>query len=550
MLIDARSLSNDESLCVDVCIVGGGTAGLTLAYSLIGKGISVALLESGGLKPDKQSHALNWGENIGLPYYDLDVARARFFGGCCNRWHVALGNRQLGARIRPLDGIDFEERDWVPYSGWPFGKSQLETYYDRAQALCRTTPVSYDIHTWSREKAFEVLPLAADVVESIVFKFCSKDPFIQDYVDAVKQAAEIKAFYFANVTAIDLDDNARNVGGLTVGCQGPKQFRVTAKSYVLAAGGIEIPRILLASTHHMACGIGNQNDLVGRFFMEHLHFWSGLFIPSDSRLVERMALYNAIQQINGLPIIAKLALSESTKRRERLINHNIQLIPQIVPRAQLYSYFMPSRPTGAVATFRSLALDIRQGKTPSGEQLKKSVSGLGRIAKEALRRGYAGLGNAVDKRHVAVYRLANMTEQVPNPDCRITLGADRDPFGIPRVRLNWQVTPQDLDSAIRVQEIVRRELARAGLGRLFIDLKAGKTPANLHGGYHHMGTTRMHDDPQKGVVDANSRVHGLSNLFVAGPSVFPTGGHANPILTLVALTLRLSDHLTQVLQSR
>ena len=241
---------------------------------------------------------------------------------------------------------------------------ELETYYDRAQALCRTTPVSYDIHTWSREKAFEVLPLAADVVESIVFKFCSKDPFIHDYVDAVTHAEEIKAFYFANVTAIDLDDNARKVGGLTVGCQGDKQFRVTAKFYVLAAGGLEIPRILLASTNKMACGIGNQNDLVGRFFMEHLHFWSGLFIPSDRHLVERMGLYNAIQQINGVPIIAKLALSDSTMRRERLINHNIQLIPQIVPRAQLYSYFIPSRPTGAVSAFRSIASDVRQGRAP------------------------------------------------------------------------------------------------------------------------------------------------------------------------------------------
>ena len=191
-----------------------------------------------------------------------------------------------------------------------------------------------------------------------------------------------------------------------------------------------------------------------------------------------------------------------------------------------------------------------RAEPPSGEQVKKSVSGLGRLAKEALRRGCAGLGTALDKRHIAVYRLANMTEQVPNPDCRITLGTDRDPFGIPRIRLNWRVTSQDIASAIRVQEIVRGELARAGLGRLFIDLKAGKTPANLHGGYHHMGTTRMHDDPKKGVVDANSRVHGVSNLFIAGPSVFPTGGHANPILTLVALTLRLSDYITQALQSQ
>ena len=296
MLIDARSLPNDEGVDADICIIGAGTAGLTLAYSLIGKGISVALLESGGLKPDRDSHALNWGENIGLPYYDLDVARARFFGGCCNRWHVALGNKQLGARIRPLDTIDFESRDWVPYSGWPFDKSHLASYYDRAQEICRTAPVSYDIETWIRSKGYSVLPLDPSVMETIVFKFCSKNPFVNDYADAVKNANEIKTLIFSNVIAIDLDDSARKVSGLTVAGFNGKQIRVNARIYVLAAGGIEIPRPLLASTNKMECGIGNQNDLVGRFFMEHLHFWSGLFIPSERRFLERMTIYNAVHR--------------------------------------------------------------------------------------------------------------------------------------------------------------------------------------------------------------------------------------------------------------
>jgi choline dehydrogenase-like flavoprotein len=143
--------------------------------------------------------------------------------------------------------------------------------------------------------------------------------------------------------------------------------------------------------------------------------------------------------------------------------------------------------------------------------------------------------------------LANMSEQVPNPHSRLTLSGERDKFGLNRVQLNWQLSEIDLLSVIRTQQIIDEELRRARLGQTYIQLRDTTPPANLHGGYHHMGTTRMHRDPKKGVVNENCQVHGISNLFIAGPSVFPTGGYANPVLTIIALSVRLADHVKKIM---
>ena len=206
----------------------------------------------------------------------------------------------------------------------------------------------------------------------------------------------------------------------------------------------------------MVCGIGNQNDLVGRFFMEHLHFWSGLFIPSERHFLERMTIYNAVQTVNGVPIIAKLAPSEDTMRRNKLINHNVQLIPRIVPRSTLYSFFFPKRKSEAVDSFWSVLSDARHGRVPSWDKIRNAVSGSDRIARAAVDAGCRKVGATFDRRQIPVYFLANMTEQVPNPDCRVTLGTNRDQFGMPRVRLNWQVTAQDLSNAVKVQRDYRQ----------------------------------------------------------------------------------------------
>jgi choline dehydrogenase-like flavoprotein len=153
-----------------------------------------------------------------------------------------------------------------------------------------------------------------------------------------------------------------------------------------------------------------------------------------------------------------------------------------------------------------------------------------------------------NKKRIKLYSLENMSEQVPNPDSRITLSSDKDRLGLNRVRLDWRLSPIDIESAIRTQEILDQEFRHAGLGRLFSRLKDETPPMRISGGWHHMGTTRMHVDPKKGVVDENSRIHGMSNLYVAGPSVFPTGGYANPSLTIVALAVRLADHIKMIMK--
>jgi choline dehydrogenase-like flavoprotein len=264
--------------------------------------------------------------------------------------------------------------------------------------------------------------------------------------------------------------------------------------------------------------LGNQNDLVGRFFMEHLHFWSGLFIPSAPKMIESTAIYNEIQRINNVPVIAKLALSESVMRKERLINHNMQLIPRWVEQSKLYDHLFKDFGLNAPGRLKPLSALVRKGMVKTAK--------------------------LVDRRTSLSYIIANMTEQVPNPESRVLLSQERDALGLPRVNLNWQVTRQDIANARRVHEILGKEIEANRLGRFLIQMTADALPAGLHGGYHHMGTTRMSADPKKGVVDPDSRVHGVSNLYIAGPSVFPTGGHANPVLTIAALTLRLAEHLS------
>lgn len=516
MIIDARSLPSEEIIETDICIVGAGTAGITLARELIGRDFKVCLLESGGRETDQKTQALYQGKNIGLPYYDLDTARARYYGGSSNRWHVDLGDNRFGLRLRPFDEIDFEYRDWVPHSGWPFAKAHLDLYYDRAQEICQITPLTFAAEDWADPETRPLLPLPQDTVQTIIYKFGWRGPFIHQYTRETEQAGNITTILYANVLEIETDDLAQNVTGLKVATIAGNRFQIAAKLYVLANGGIEIPRLMLLSNKVQTAGLGNQHDLVGRFFMEHSHFWSGTFVPADATLPRRTALYNRINRVNDVPVMGKLALNPEVIRREKLLNQNIQLMPKVVSRA------------------------IKFPDVPANGRKRSLVN--------VYRKGRRVLENKVMVRSgVDVFVFANMSEQLPNPDSRVLLGEEKDIFGQNCSQLDWRVTELDIWSIRRTQEIVGEALARAGLGQTIIKLKNDKPPRNLHGGYHHMGTTRMHTNPKEGVVDVNGRVHSISNLYIAGPSVFPTGGYANPVLTLVALTVRLADHLKIVL---
>jgi choline dehydrogenase-like flavoprotein len=547
-IVDARSVPENKTFETDVCIVGAGVAGITLAREFMGQEFRVCVLESGDLKFNQDIQSLCAGESVGHLYFPLHEARARFLGGSANFWHIDLGENRVGARLRPLDPIDFETRDWVPHSGWPFNKSALDPFYDRAQAICQIGPSTYDVKHWEDPEKAPRLPLRPGRAETIIFKFGRRELFTKDYAyETTRRADNILTFLFANAIEIETDEPAKTVTRLHVACLEGNRFCVTAKIFILAAGGIETPRLLLVSNKTQNVGLGNQHDLVGRFFMEHLHFWSGLYIPSKLSVYESAGLYKSIRRVEQVPIIGKLVLTEAELRRRRLLNQNFQLMPCTISHSRLYRGIRSKGPMALQAVCSAL----RSGRLPSGflTHLSDIVRGIDDIAINGLRKikrkAYAKMANRPE---IQAFRLAHMAEQMPNPESRVMLAADRDRLGLNRVRLNWQLSPSDILSTVRSQQILDAELRRAGLGRLLIDMHDASPPQGLHGGYHHMGTTRMHVNPKHGVIDANCRVHGLSNLFVAGPSVFPTGGYANPVLTVVALAVRLADHVKKCLR--
>ncbi len=549
MIIDARSLPENKPIDTDVCIVGAGTAGIVLARELIDQKFRVCLLESGGLKPDQQTQSLSWGENVGHPYFQLDTDFARYFGGTSNRWFISIGDNSFGARMRPLDEIDFEKRDWVPYSGWPFDKSHLVPYYERAEKICKIESPTYEVKYWEDPVKTPRLPLNDDIVETVIFKFGSRTPFIDDYSQEVIQANNITTYLYANAVEIETDDIARTVTRLRVACLQGNKFWVSAKLFILAAGAIEIPRLLLLSNKIQSNGLGNQYDLVGRFFMEHPHSGLGFYIPTAQDNFRSTALYSNIHKVQGVPVLGKLALSEGVLRREKLLNFVTELVPNITLSSLLGYALYPTIDSESVRSFKKFTSALIHGKLPEDitKHMMNVIKGVDDITVSIYRKIKIEILKALSRRRQIFFLLGNMSEQAPNPMSRVTLSPERDKLGQNRVRLDWRLSSFDIQSIIRSQEIIAEEVSRKGLGLLYVELNDKTPPQRITGGWHPMGTTRMHVDPKEGVVNENCQVHGISNLFIAGPSVFPTCGYANPALTIVALAVRLADHVKKVM---
>jgi choline dehydrogenase-like flavoprotein len=531
MMIDARTIEQDKSIETDICILGAGVAGITLAQEFAEAKFRVCLVEGGGLCPDNANQSLYWGENIGLPYFPLDSARASGFGGSGHRWNIDLHDGKLGVRLRPLDSLDFEKREWVPNSGWPFQKSHLDPFYERANVVCKVGPYAYDVQDWESPELTPRLPFVTDRVKTTIFQFAKRLTFIEAHRAKIDGASNISVLLHANATRLETDDSARSVTRIRVGCLNGNAFWIEAKKVILAMGALESPRLLLLSNQTQECGLGNQNDLVGRYFMEHPHIWSGRFIPSDDSVARRTGLFR-LHWANNTPIMGKLTISEHVQRAEKLLNYCVSIHPEVYkPRNNI-------APNWPVVSWPLLEAGASQADTEP-EALWRSFR---RETRKIARRAYRKF-----RKPGVLFKLNQMSEQLPNPDSRILLSGEKDPLGRNRVQLNWRIDPLDVRTIFRSQQIIDEELQKAGLGRLEITLKDESPPPGLEGGWHHMGTTRMHADPSKGVVDGNCLIHGMSNLFIAGPSLFPTGGYANPVLTTVALSIRLADHIKEMM---
>jgi len=237
-----------------------------------------------------------------------------------------------------------------------------------------------------------------------------------------------------------------------------------------------------------------------------------------------------------------LIVNEETIRREEMLNYAVVLKPaaRLPGRQRAVSSGLKSAGAATSALLRGNIDEFNR-------HLGTLFPVVNELSIKAYRKAMTVVNKVFGRRNESVFLLNHMTEQQPNPDSRVTLSSERDAYGQNRVELDWRLSSLDIRSIVRAQEIIDEDLRKAGTGRLQIELKGDTPPPELHGGWHHMGTTRMHVDPKQGVVDENSRIHGMNNLYIAGPSVFPTGGCANPVLTIVALTARLADHLKTIL---
>ncbi|TCT10037.1 choline dehydrogenase-like flavoprotein [Tepidamorphus gemmatus] len=524
MIIDLDQFETSEAVVGGVCIVGAGPAGITLALELAARGRDVILLESGGRSYEDATQALYHGEVIGQPNTDVGASRLRQFGGTSGHWTGLCA---------PLDPIDFEARAGVPHSGWPIGRADLDPYYETAQTYLELGPFRYDFADWKDRLPSPALPLDPALVETAIYQQSPPTRFAETYWDPIARNDRIRCILHANLVDILLVDDA--VAHFEFASLGGHRLRVRAGAYVIACGGIENARILLNCRKQRPAGIGNEHDLVGRYFMDHLNCEVGAILFAEDDI--DLALYDQVIDSDGAALQIGLKLPAATMRREGLLNNTAFLVPEYENAAFSDDF----RGHGWVS-FSTMVKAFSRGRIPDrfAENYCNAVEDAGSIAVGAYRhvmRRFVPAGRAI------AAKLRQDAEQSPNPDSRVLLIDEQDPFGWRRIALDWRIQATDYDSLRRTHEAIGQAVGAAGLGRVQIGITDPPDLDLAYTGYHHMGTTRMHDSPRRGVVDRNCRLHSVNNLYMAGSSVFTTGGTANPTLTIVALAARLADHL-------
>ncbi len=499
MLYDAMTaLPPELDAGYDVCVLGAGAAGVTLALTLADKGRRVLLLEGGGWDFEERSQELYAGDaELGYPYSALDTNRLRFLGGSTQHW---------GGRCAPLDAHDFEPRpDLGPdidHRGWPIRRDALDPYLDAACAILgladfdrRRAPIDGSTtlervrYRWSGAGAF------AGVLDAQPVRM--RDV----YGEALKASERIDLVLNANALGFDLDpDRDRVRAARFQSYEGPER-RASADAYVLALGGVESARFLLNENARQRDRLGNAGAMVGRYFCEHPHARIGQYFVSK-------------RPISWLPEI-ELQIDSA------LYRHKSQMI--VAPTAD----FM--RQAGVMNCGLRI---LRLRDDPLPDALAAAAPMIQRL------------------RHGADYYYTGVlfaaSEMVPNRESRVRLLETRDRFGQRRAGVDLKLGAAD----VRTQQAAAFEVAkmfiRTGIGRVWLEpwIVAGEIP-DFDFGNHHLGGCRMSETVETGVVDADCRVHGVDNLYVGGSGVFASGGAANPTLTIVQLALRLADRLTE-----
>jgi choline dehydrogenase-like flavoprotein len=527
-----------NELTCDVCIIGSGAAGITLARELGKRGIDTICISGGAAKASAADEDLYRGHipNFGA-HEPLEENRARVFGGSTTLW---------GGRLVPFDPIDFEKREFVPLSGWPISYKEMARYIPRASKLCESPEHSYELAADSSPN-----DLPSEIGPSIVSNHCERwsmpTDFAQRYTAELRHSEHVRILFDLHCVDLELNEPLASVQRVETRSIGGVRKFIRARTVVLAAGGLENPRLLLASRRQMREGIGNQYDLVGRCYMGHIIGTHGFLRLNSKRLPP---FFRLLKDEHGIYMRRRLWLTPEAQRDRRIMNiiaypyrtssddpqhrdpvlsllHLAGTRPEQLRRDGLYT---------TLAHLRNVAISNPLALADAGRQL------WGRF------RGSPRLPFVLPYRRHNREAISFQGEHAPNLESRVVLSDRTDQFGMPRLEPRVAFSEIDSVTVLKFYSILDNSLQKLGLGRVeFAESELRKclyqATTNYDSHAHHIGTTRMSDNPREGVVDSNCRVHGIENLYIAGSSVFATSGHANPTLTILALTLRLADCL-------
>ncbi len=519
-------------------MVGAGAAGITIARELDGSELRVLLLEGGGARGiDERTQALYRSDVVGHAHSGVHTMRFRVFGGTTTRWP---------GEVLPLFDLDFERRDWVANSGWPLGRDELEPYYRRASDRLSVPP--FPRRPGEAWPSALVPPPSFDQrrVTPLFSEHAPQPDFARAYGRRLRRSPNVEVLLAANVVELVADQATTYVHAARARSLDGSKVEVEADLFVVCCGGIDSARLLLASDRQSEGGLGNERDLVGRFFQDHPGIRVGPIVPSGDQLRETFSP----QRLGGVKFQPRFAASEQLQQRERLLGTCGEVLFDAPaggtsvagPRSVVSS-------SSSIEAGKSLVQAIRRREVPS--DLRSSLGAIVRDPAPLLRAGaryFVMRRPALDTSGTPVLTMG--CEQAPNPESRVYLSESCDELDMRRAVLDWRLGEQEVRACRRFADVAASEFERLGLGKVDLDaFELPDDPAELSGLVvdrgHHMGTTRMASDPRSGVVDADCKVFGLDNLYLGNCGVFPTGGSTNPTFTLIALCIRIADTLRQ-----
>jgi len=526
MYIDLDEVAGGQSFHATVCIVGGGIAGLVLATRLAAGGIDVQLLEAGGLKPEERSQALFYAEMGAQRHTGSFDGRFRTYGGSSTRW---------GAQLLPYTHDIFAPPTGLLSTAWPIDEQAITAYYQDVQDILGVDPLPFSddlLPAVGRAK----LPSSPDYV----LRYSKWAPFnkrnLARTLGAEALANEnIKVFLHANAAALTVapqdpgDIQSSKIRTVEAVNYKRERFTFTATYVVVAAGTVESSRLILSSP----C-IPNPHDQIGRYFHDHVSWGAANFdTGAADRILDRLGPF----YVNGTTHSSKLEASTPLRVRENLLPvmaHIVLLEPE----------------DSGAAAIRNLVRALQRGrlKEAIAVNLLPMIRGSRDVARLIF---YSRVKKRRTVSNRAIVQLTIDVEQAPDPDNRIRLSPDRtDALGLPVAVVDWRVNAAEQQTALRYARIVRTYLEAAGIGPLtWTPAAIDQTAPLMSDTFHAMGGLRMGNDPATSVVDRDLRVHHLDNLYVASCAVYPSGGSSNPTFTMMALTMRLADHLAARLKT-